>query len=162
MATKTKSFKDLTLAELRTVADAFAVDSEGNEEAIIAALVDDGISWADYQKMFHPEETPAAPVDNVVKSTDVKPSYEELQAKLAALEARVDTGIITADENPTLPGNQQWLVKMVRDNPIFEIAGTRFTQEHPYALLDASEAEVVLREEGFRQAHPSEIEEYYN
>lgn len=162
------SFKELKIADLRAVADGFGVDATGGKEEILASLSEDGVTWEDYLA----QAAPVQEENNVVKSADVTsggPSAEELLlAKVAELEAKlaeaekpvvVDAPVAQA---PKLDPNTPWLVKMVRENPLFEIEGHRFTQEHPYALMDAAKADKVLREEGFRQALPSEVEEFYS
>lgn len=145
------SFKDLDTKELREAATAFAVDSDeviakSNAVTLRAALAENGVTWKMYMDMFHP-----AAEENTVKSEDVAPTKEEVG----------ETVIITKEEKPVLPVNEQYLIKMVRENPLFEIAGFRFTQDHPYVLMNAAQAQVVLQEDGFRQAHPAEVQEFY-
>lgn len=161
------SFTKLKGDDLRAVAGAFAVEvtDADNDKTIRASLVEDGVTaqmvaeqfpdFAELVGLERPvvvEEVVPEPVPDVVTSPAtrvVEPKEEEI-----VNEVITDPGI-----NFTQAG--KFLVKMTRANPMFEIAGHRFTQDHPYALLDADRAEVVLSEEGFRQAKPSELREYY-
>ena len=55
-----------------------------------------------------------------------------------------------------------YLIKMERQNPHFEVAGYTFTQKHPYAVVSADKVAKVIQEGGFRQALPEEVQEYYD
>ena len=46
------SFQTLKVAELRKVAEDFAVDTDGlkNKADIVAALAEEGVTWSVYQK----------------------------------------------------------------------------------------------------------------
>lgn len=159
-----KSFKDLDVEELRRSAvEDFAVDVEpdANKKEILAAILETGITWADYVKQ-HPEvaqtEEPNREQEqsrgNVVTSSDVTGSTDEPVAA-EPVAVRVAEPVIkeTADK---------YLIKMVRDNVLYETRGYRFTQEHPYALVNANDAQYILaKEDGFRQAFPDELEEFY-
>ena len=159
------SFDKLKIDELRrTAEDDFAVtlsdDEKKSKKLIAAALLESGVTFEQYlvanphqREVYAPETIPvenevteAVPAENVVTSAQVT--------------APPPVEIVVKEEVP-LSTQQQWLVKMERQNPLFEIAGHRFTKDHPYVLMNAADAEVVLREDGFRQAYPSEIQEYY-
>lgn len=158
------SFKELKIAELRAVAKAFAVDEDdvvdkSNAATLQAALAESGVTWEMYQEMFFPDVEPE-PVENISNPAPGVLVSDTVLPKPLAVEPE-EVVIITKEEYPKLTANEQYLVKMVRENPYFEIEGLKFTQEHPYNLMDANKAERVLREEGFRQALPSEVQEYY-
>jgi len=155
------SFQKLDKEELiRTAENDFAValseDEKKSKKLVLAAMAESGVTFEKYlecnpeqREKFAPvEEAPETP-QNVVTSADVTEGTDEVE-------------IVTKEERPKLAAEQKWLVKMDRKNPLFEIAGHRFTSEHPYVLMSAEDAEVVLREEGFRQAYPSEIQDYYS
>jgi hypothetical protein len=161
-----KSFKDLDVAELRRSAiEDFAVDIEpdASKKDVIAAFVETGIEWKDYVAQ-HPEVAPAEEVNRepeatragaVVTSGDVTGRVEEYAEPEEAPVVRVAEPAIKQTDDP-------YLIKMVRDNTLYETRGYRFTQEHPYALVSSADAEFILsKEDGFRQAFPSELEEFY-
>lgn len=147
-----KSFKDLDRDELyRSCIEDFAVDVEkdANKETLIAALVETGIDWNDYVTQ-HPEAGDGEEETTVVTSE-----------KVTGRKKKKSTGPINVAE-PVVKNEGQYLVKMVRENLLYETRGYRFTQEHPYALVEPDDAQYILsNEDGFRQAFPSELEEFY-
>lgn len=155
--TKPTQFSDLGIKELRrsAVAD-FAVDIKptDNKETVLAALAESGVAWSDYVDQ-HPEVAPEeapAPNPGVVTSASLK---EEPVVEAPAPRIRVQ-------ESPVTNTTDTFLIKMTRENPLYETRGYRFTQAHPYALVSAKDAQYILsKEEGFRQAFPDELDEYY-
>jgi hypothetical protein len=165
------SFKDLSQEELyRTAIEDFAVDVEPTDsaETIRAAFLEQDITWDMYVKQ-HPELEPVeeevnriqeADRGNVIKAVPVVTNNldteEEAEEIIAAPRIRTK-------EKTQLNLNDQYLLKMTRDNTMFETRGYRFTQDHPYALVSAVDAEYILEnEDGFRQAFPSELEKFYS
>lgn len=151
-------FKDLGVKELRrsAIADfAVEIDEKATAEEVIAALAESGVEWEDYVAQ-HPEVRPveeAAPVvNNIITSADVAPAREE------TLVAKEDVVV----QKPLEVGQQPFLIKMERDNPMFQTRGYTFTTDHPYQLVKPEDAEYILsKEDGFRQAYPSELADYY-
>lgn len=145
---KPTKFSDLTVAELRRSAvEDFAVEvsESDNKDSVIAALAESKIEWADYVAQ-HPEVAP-----EVVKSD--APKTEPVVTE--------PVNVVVA-ENIKPTSKDAYLIKMVRDNPLYEAYGYRFTSAHPYALVSAAVADKLLTvEDGFRQATPSELSEYY-
>lgn len=155
--TKPTGFSDLKPTELyRSAIEDFAlpVDAEdkNKKSVLLAAFVEGGVEWKDYVAQ-HPEVAPdPEPVveNNVVTSADLKakPIEEDV--------------VIRVKEEIPLKSNEKYLIKMVRDNPQFNVMGVKFTQEHPYALVRPEIADYLLtKEDGFRQATPSELREFY-
>lgn len=173
--TKPKGFEDLKPTELyRSAIEDFAVPVEeadkNKKKVLLAALVESGVTWADYLAQ-HPE---------------VAPTQEEVAAERVKEKARAGATITSADvagdvsgslsvepvveeevvirtaEKPKPQVREKFLIKMVRDNPVFEVRGVRFTQSHPYALVPEGMADYLLtREDGFRMATPGELREFY-
>ena len=180
---KPTKFEDLTPTELyRSGVEDFALDidqtDKNKKRILLAAFLEGGVEWNDYVAQ-HPEVSPekAVVVEPVVVlespvvmsnapthgSVEAEVSVEPVN-KWAEDEVVVPVGqnIIVAQPLVQQPG-QQYLIKMTRANPLFEVRGHRFTKEHPYALLNSKDADYVLtKEEGFRQATPSELEEFYS
>lgn len=181
MSEKPTKFEDLKPTELyRSAIEDFALpveeEDKNKKKVLLAAFVEGGVGWADYVEQ-HPEVAPDeeevreaelkgalgrgevitsnAPAHNTVDSTPVEPEDKW------DVEEGVEPEIVVAQ--PILPSpNQQYLIKMVRDNPLFEIRGHRFTKEHPYALVSSVDADYILtKEDGFRQATPGELTEFY-
>ena len=131
------NFSDMTKPELQKVIDKFGVDVAANakKDEILAALDEWGIT----EEAYEPEpETVEAPVED--GPVEIVTAQTELPAT-----------------------SQKFLIKMVRENNYFEWKNFKFTQERPFALMSSSEAQEILTvESGFRQALPSELEEFYN
>lgn len=151
----------LDLPTLHTVADYFGVEAEDTIEEQVLALAENGVTYALYAKEF-----------NVPLPEDYVEEEEEELNDLDVEETPEDLGNsqpITVERGANLAPQQEYLIKMTRANPYFEVASVvnkgkvfRFTQEHPYAIMDPRTAQYVLeRETGFRQAFPDELAEYY-
>lgn len=131
------SFDTLKLAELKQVAEDFAVDITGlkNKETIIAALAEEGVSWGIYSKTKENIEEAEDIMDEVLPKFDPKANQPE------------DTV----------------LVRMTRANFRYDILGHTFTKEHPFVAMTKDNAQAIFdKEEGFRLATPSEVQNFYN
>lgn len=151
------SFADLSQEELyRSAVADFAVDVEkdANEETIRAALLESGVTWADYVK-WHPEVLPVEePVQPVIGT-------QSMGKKDAATNVAVPSRPVV-DEGQKFKADDSVLVKMTRENPYFEFAGYKFTQEQPFQIMDAETTNRILREEwGFSIARPDEAAEFF-
>jgi hypothetical protein len=130
------SFDTLKVAELKQIAEDFAVDiaEQKGKKDIIAALAEEGVTWAIYQK-----------------SKDIEEEELEMNETLpkAAPKAVKEEDMV--------------LVKMNRANFSYEIMGHRFTKEHPFIAMDKDTAQAIFdKEEGFVLATPAEVQEFYN
>lgn len=130
----------MKLDELRNVADAFGVDLEGakSKKAVITVLDEEGVTYDLYQKFFSADKEDASEyVDNV-------------QVRNQQL-------------NLPNPNDEIMLVKMDRQNGLYETGGFTFTREHPYVAMSPWQAQSIFDNEvGFRPATPKEIQEYYS
>lgn len=132
------SFETLKVAELRKIAEDFAVDTDGikNKADIIAALTEEGVTWSVYQKTIK----------------DVEEAAEEF----------ADTEEILPRFNPNAQPEDTVLVRMTRENYRYDILGFTFTKEHPFVAMTEDDAQEIFdKEEGFRLATPKEVQEYY-
>ena len=130
------SFDTLKVAELRKIAEDFAVDTEGlkNKNDIIAALAEEGVTWSVYNKTMDKMEEEDMTVEILPK---FDPKAEQ-------------------PENTVL-------VRMTRDNFRYDIMGYTFTKEHPFVAMVSEKAQEIFdKEEGFRLANPKEVQDYYN
>jgi hypothetical protein len=132
------SFETLKVAEIKKIAEDFAVDIDGlkGKADIIAALSDEGVTWAVYQKTIQDiEESIEADEYEVIPKFD--PKKEQAGDKV--------------------------LVRMTRANFRYDINGYTFTKDHPFVAMSEDEAQEIFdKEEGFRLATPKEVQEYYN
>lgn len=149
---KPTKFEDLPVAELRRIAiEDFAVPVEegDNKKSVVAALAESGVTWDMYVAQ-HPEVAP----------DEVKEEVVEVVVETPVVAAEPVAPVVAAPV--TASGDQPWLIKMTRENVRYDTRGYTFTKEHPYALVKPEDVEFILeKESGFRQAYPSELQEFY-
>ena len=129
------SFETLKVAELKKIAEDFAVDVDTlkNKTDIIAALTEEGVTWAVYQK-----------------------TLKDLEDEEDTLEVSPKEDLSKDD------GQEKVLVRMTRANFRYDILGHTFTKDHPFVAMKESSAQSIFDlEEGFRLATPKEVQEYY-
>jgi len=132
------SFETLKVAELRQLADDYAVDydAKDNKTVLIAKLNENGVTW-DYHKAQIGE-----PVENVETAPVVEASFD------SPVESFVE---------------QDVLLRMTRANSTFQVRGATFTQANPYAVVKESDADFIMDTyEGFRIASPKEVRAFYS
>lgn len=130
------SFETLKVAELKKIAEDFAVDADGlkSKSDIIAALAEEGVTWAVYNKTLK----------DVAEAEDIS---DEILPKF---DPKKDLAEDTV------------LVRMTRANFRYDILGHTFTSEHPFVAMREKQAQEIFdKEEGFRLATPKEVQEYY-
>jgi len=133
------SFETLKVAELRKIAEDFAVDTDGlkNKADIVAALAEEGVTWSVYQKTIK----------------DIEKATEEFSEEAEEVLPRFN---LDAQPENTV------LVRMTRENFRYDIIGFTFTKEHPFIAMTEDDAQEIFdKEEGFRLATPKEVQEYY-
>jgi hypothetical protein len=132
------SFDTLKVSELKTIAEEFAVDTDGlkNKADIVAALAEEGVTWSLYQ--------------------DTKKRQED------------EESIMEQEELPKFNKNKlneedTVLVRMTRANFRYDIMGHTFTKDHPFVAMPQDQAQQIFdKEAGFRLATPKEVQEFYN
>lgn len=144
------SFDKLTQKELvRTAEEDFAFDLSEEEKKskklTLAAFVEANLKFSDY----------------LAANPDQKEKFAPTEEKEVKVTERVSKDKINVQEAFEASDEQPYLVKMVRENPLYEVGNYRFTDTHPYALVDSADASKVLSEPGFRLANPDELEEFY-
>ena len=131
------SFETMKVSDLKKVAEDFGVDINNlkNKTDIIAALSEEGVTWAVYQKTVETleEETEDMSEQTIVRNEKKEQSGEDV------------------------------LVKMERDNFRYDIQGFTFTKEHPFIAMNKEKAQAIFdKEAGFRLATPKEVQEFYH
>jgi uncharacterized protein YktB (UPF0637 family) len=130
------SFETLKVAELKKIAEDFAVEIDNlkTKTDIIAALAEEGVTWAVYEKTLK----------------DINDAEDLAEEVIPRFDPKKDQG-------------DNVLVKMTRLNFRYDIMGYTFTKEHPFVAMPESDAQEIFdKEEGFRLATPKEVQEYYN
>jgi hypothetical protein len=131
------SFDTLKVAELKKIAEDFGVDTDQlkNKNDVIAALSEEGVTWAVYQKTIK----------------DIEDNLEEAPEPQVRFDPKKE---ISEDDV---------LVRMTRANFRYDILGFTFTKEHPFVAMKRDQAQAIFdKEEGFRLANPTEVQEYYS
>lgn len=131
------SFETLKVAELKKIAEDFAVDTEGlkNKADVIAALSEEGVTYAIYAKTLEKIDEEAEEAQEVLPKFDPK----KTQSK------------------------DDVLVRMTRANFRYDILGYTFTKEHPFIAMKEEDAQKIFdMEEGFRLATPREAQDFYS
>lgn len=129
------SFDTLKVAELRVIAEEFAVDTEGlkNKKDIIAALSEEGVNWNVYQNTLQA-------IEKDTEEIEILPKFD-----------------------PKAQPENTVLVRMTRDNMRYDIHGRTFTKDHPFVAMPEEDAQKIFdSEEGFRLATPKEVQDFYN
>lgn len=135
------SFETFKVAELRELADNYAVDidAKDSKSTILAKLAENGVTWE-----YHKEQ-----LGESVEATEEKNNDD-------TKDSPVFDSSIDSDEE------QQVLLKMTRANSTFQVRGATFTRANPYAVVNESDAEFILDTyEGFSVATPREVREFY-
>jgi hypothetical protein len=130
------SFDTLKVAELKKIAEDFAVDTDSlkNKKDIIAALAEEGVTYSIYEKTLK----------------DIEDATEEIEI----LPTKFDISSVPEDTV---------LVRMTRDNFRYDIMGQTFTKEHPFVAMSEEDAQKIFdSEEGFRLATPKEVQDFYS
>jgi hypothetical protein len=154
-----KSFNDLKKDELVAAAQAFGTLDEGNAAEIKADLADAGVTWTMYAKAFKLEG-----FEDVVEEVEEfeMPEPTDVEDWPDALDEPEQ--IRTAAPVPKLNQEEKYLIKFQGENPYFEFGKYKFTQDNPYGIMPAADAQRALTQEPekFRQAFPDELQEYYS
>jgi hypothetical protein len=130
------SFETLKLSEIKKIAEDFGVDIESlkSKTDIIAALSEEGVTWAVYSKTLK----------------DVEDATEEIEV-LPKFDPKKDQ-----DKDSVL-------VRMTRANFRYDAMGYTFTQQHPFVAMSEDDAQAIFdKEDGFRLATPKEVQDFYN
>jgi hypothetical protein len=130
------SFDTLKVAELKKSAEDFAVDTNSlkNKNDIIAALSEEGVTWAVYQQTIKN-------IEDETEEIEILPRFNPKQ------DLAEDTV----------------LVRMTRENFRYDIIGFTFTKQHPFIAMHKDKAQAIFdKEEGFRPATPKEVQDFYS
>lgn len=130
------SFETLKISELKQIAEDFGVEVEDakTKKDVIAALSEEGVTWAVYEKTIK----------------DVEDNKEEIET-LPKFDPKQDLDKDTV------------LVRMTRANFRYDILGYTFTKDHPFVAMKEEDAQAIFdKEEGFRLATPKEVQDFYN
>lgn len=152
-----RAFRDLNKSQLVEAALYFGADETGTAAEIRAELTDTGVTWDQYEKAFG--------LNGKSLDDEEEFSFPEPLVEFDENEEEEEvTDIVTKAAVPTLAPADKYLIKFVGQNPYFEFGPYKFTQERPYGIMPAVDAQNALvgEPDKFRQAYPAELQEYYS
>jgi hypothetical protein len=175
MSENPTKFEEVDADVLRKQAvEDWAVDVKPTDslKKVVKALDEAGVDWDTYAERYGYDlpdtgESLDGPdtIENVSQAAVAARTPEPQRATQPFIEnaRRTPPKNIAYAAAPAVEPDVQYLVKMERPNVSYQVRGYRFTKEHPFALVSGSDLEYVLRHEpGFRQAYPSEAQEFYS
>lgn len=165
------SLSDLSNSQMKDVADEFVldvdIDNEDDVRAAVEGLNPDEVAlsfpqWAetiiDEPEEDDEEETGLVTSDNTPKKgTAKKTAAKKAPAKKAAAAKTAES------KSKTVIPDDRTLLKMTRNNPVYEVRGYRFTRQMPYVFVKNADVDFLIEVEGgFTVAKPSEVEKFFN
>ena len=166
------------------VAEFFAIDVEAADEEkgptkkeLLAALAagDEPVTNEDYKNVFlvakENGQDKSKEAKASVRAAELAAEKEKAEADAKAAQSKVEPeGDEPRDDEPVEeekseePKEDNMLLRYTRKNGTYEIYGQRFVKSHPFTSVPLSIAERLINEDpnGFRQALPSEVADYYN
>lgn len=158
------SLEDLNATELKKIVEEFVIDAEDDasedelREAVQSSNVTDKeivLSFPDLAEKLDEENDEE---DSEVIASDSTPAKGRPAKKTAAKKA-----VAKKATAKTVVPDDRTLIKMTRNNPVYEVAGYRFERTHPFVLVKDEDVDFLIEVEGgFTVAKKSEVEAYYN
>ena len=142
------SFNDMTLIELKKIAEEFGVDSpvKITKQKMIDLLNEEGVNY-DVYKHF----------DKIGKDAEDKKAQEE-QAQQQQQQFQQQQF-----QPPQYFAPRNILIKMDRANYSYQVGRFMFTEQHPYIAMTEAEANYIFANHaGFRMATPHEVQQFYS
>lgn len=137
------------------------VSETADEQAIIVALNDNGVTW-EMAKTYDASAAAIAEKEEESKGNVVTSAAAQVKDVPEPKKAGRPRKAVVEILEPEVPAEDVILIKMDRENPRYDIRGYKFTREAPFALVKESDADFILtHEEGFKQATPKEAKEFY-
>lgn len=155
--------------ELAKIADEFVLEVEDTDDedelrAAVAGVRQEEIalSFPEFKDRLEletdeddEEESALVTSDNTPKKGAAKKAAKKAPAKKAAAK--------TAEaKSKTVVPDDRTLLKMTRNNPVYEVRGYRFTRQMPYVFVKNEDVDFLIEVEGgFTVAKPSEVESFF-
>lgn len=155
--------------ELVKIADEFVLDVENadDEDELRAAVAgvrqeEIALSFPEFKDRLEleddeddEEESALVTSESTPKKGAAKKTAKKAPAKKAAAK--------TAEAKPkTVVPDDRTLLKMTRNNPVYEVRGYRFTRQMPYVFVKNEDVDFLIEVEGgFTVAKPSEVESFF-
>lgn len=167
------SYADLTKEQLLEIADMYAVDvDENTDEQVIRNKVStlnvaeilldfpqfaDALAEPDEDDEDEDEDDDAGLITS--EATPAKGRAKKAPAKKTAAAKKAASAKPAAK---TVVPEEKTLLKMTRNNPVYEVRGYRFTRNMPYVYVNNADVDFLIEVEGgFAVAKPSEVEKFF-
>lgn len=170
------SFEKFSKAQLKKVVVEFSLLDEPNKasedelrEALESSSIPDTeikLSFPEFADLLdtsdeEEDDTEDDESEGGVITSDTTPSRGSVAAKKAAAKKAAVKKATTKPK--TVVPDDVTLIKMTRNNPVYEVRGYRFERSHPFVLVKDEDVDFLIEVEGgFTVAKKSEIEAFYN
>lgn len=165
------SYENLDEERLRKIADEFVIEVEDDEseeslrnKLSTLAVPEVLLSFPEYAELLE-EDSDEADDDALITSdnTPQKPAKKSVTKKAAAKKV-VAKKTAAPTKSKTVVTDDHTLIKMTRNNPIYEVRGYRFVRDSaPFVMVKNEDVDFLIEVEGgFTVAKPSEVESFYN
>lgn len=155
------SLSDLTVGELKQVADEFVLNVDVENESVLRSAVEslnpDEVALSFPQWADRIAEEPEEEEESALVTSDATP-----KAKARKTTAKKAVAKKAAASKTVVPDDRT-LLKMTRNNPVYEVRGYRFTRQMPFVFVKTEDVDFLIEVEGgFTVAKPSEVESFFN
>jgi DNA gyrase/topoisomerase IV subunit A len=164
------SLNDLNKDELEKIADEFALDTDLEEDELRAEVAklskaEVALSFPELADRLEDDEEDEDEEVALVTSetTPKKGTAKKAAKKTTAKKATTKTAEATPVKSKTVVPDDRTLLKMTRNNPVYEVRGYRFTRQMPYVFVKTEDVDFLIEVEGgFAVAKPTEVEAFFN
>jgi hypothetical protein len=158
--------------ELAKIADEFVLDVEDADDedelrAAVAGVKQEelALSFPEFKDRLELEDDEDDDEESALvtsESTPKKGAAKKTAAKKAPAKKAAATKTAEAKSKTVVPDDRT-LLKMTRNNPVYEVRGYRFTRQMPYVFVKNEDVDFLIEVEGgFTVAKPSEVETFFN
>ena len=158
------NFNELSRQQMVEAAERFGITVDGrwSDKSLAGALLNAGVTMDQINS-----------AEEVLSVTEGKPSLSDTEAADDLVEAMrlADDGAPAVAESTPVPqeapapeakSSPRVVLKMERNNKSYSIMGHKFTEDHPFIVMDEEEALWIADTvDGFRIAHPTEAAKFY-
>ncbi len=165
------SYADLNREQLLEIADMYAVDvDEDTDDQVllnkvsslnVAEVLLDFPQFADQLALPVEDDEEEDEEDGGLITSDATPAKGRAAKKTAAKKAVAKKAAARPAAKTVVP-EEKTLLKMTRNNPVYEVRGYRFTRNMPYVYVNNVDVDFLIEVEGgFTVAKPSEVEKFF-
>lgn len=154
--------------ELAKIADEFVLDVDVDDEDALRGAVEGlsqdeiALSFPQYKDRLELEDDEDDEDEESALVTS-ESTPKKGAAKKTAKKAPAKKAVAKTAASKTVVPNDRTLLKMTRNNPVYEVRGYRFTRVMPYVFVKNEDVDYLIEVEGgFTVAKPSEVEAFFN